>query len=262
MNAQDDIASAILRRVRGLNCLGFCSMDYLPDLNIPLLRYGSVSHQPGGVEFTVKYEDESVRLKTAVFGDFNVENLTATMAVLLCLGFSFSHSAKALASVSAVPGRMENIRNGHRSAVIDYAHTPDALASVLMSMRKHCNGKLWVIFGCGGDRDRGKRAQMGAIADRLADHLVITDDNPRSENPEGIIRNILEGVSRQGAMIIRDRREAIRYALENSEPNDLVLIAGKGHENSQEIDGVRHPFSDREVVNEILNRLQSGGSRL
>jgi UDP-N-acetylmuramoyl-L-alanyl-D-glutamate--2,6-diaminopimelate ligase len=258
MNAQDDMAYAILRRVRGLNCLGFCSTDYRPDLDIPLLRFGSVRHQPGGVEFTLQYEGESAPLKTAVYGDFNVENLTATMAVLLCLGFTFSRALKALASVSAVPGRMENIRLGDRGAVIDYAHTPNALASVLESMRKHCAGKLWAVFGCGGDRDRGKRPQMGAVADRLADRLVITDDNPRSEDPEGIICNILEGISRQDATIIRDRREAIRFALENSGPDDLVLIAGKGHENTQEIDGVKHSFSDRKVVNEILSQLQPG----
>jgi UDP-N-acetylmuramoyl-L-alanyl-D-glutamate--2,6-diaminopimelate ligase len=125
-------------------------------------------------------------------------------------------------------------------------------------MRKHCAGKLWAVFGCGGDRDRGKRPQMGAVADRLADRLVITDDNPRSEDPEGIICNIVEGISRQDATIIRDRREAIRFALENSGPDDLVLIAGKGHENTQEIDGVKHSFSDRKVVNEILSQLQPG----
>ncbi|MCF7968249.1 MAG: UDP-N-acetylmuramyl-tripeptide synthetase, partial [Methylococcaceae bacterium] len=216
----------------------------------------SVRHQPDGVEFTVQYEEQSFSLKVAVFGDFNVENLTATMAVLLCLGFPLSRAVKALASVSAVPGRMESIRVGDRGAVIDYAHTPDALTSVLESMKEHCAGKLWVVFGCGGDRDRGKRPQMGAVADRLADRLVITDDNPRSEDPQGIIWHILEGITHQDATIIRDRREAIRFALENAEPDDLVLIAGKGHESTQEIDGVKHPFSDRDVVNEILSQPQ------
>ncbi len=258
MNVEDDMTYAILPRAKGLKCLGFCSMDYRADLSIPLVRFGFVKHQPGGVEFTVQYEGDSAPLKTAVFGDFNVENLTATMAVLLCLGFPFSQAVNALSSVSAVPGRMENARNGGRGAVIDYAHTPDALASVLESMKKHCPGKLWAVFGCGGDRDRGKRPQMGAVADRLADRLVITDDNPRGEDPEGIICNILEGIAHQDATIIRDRREAIRYALKNSGPDDLVLIAGKGHENTQEIDGVKYPFSDREVVSEILSQLQPG----
>jgi UDP-N-acetylmuramoyl-L-alanyl-D-glutamate--2,6-diaminopimelate ligase len=261
MNAQDDMTHAILPRAKGLKYLGFCSMDYRPDMNIPLLRFGLVRHQPGGVEFTLEYDGESAQLKTAVFGDFNVENLTATMAVLLCLGFPFSHAVNALSSVTAVPGRMENVRIGGRGAVIDYAHTPDALASVLESMKQHCDGKLWVVFGCGGDRDRGKRPQMGAVADGLADRLVITDDNPRGEDPEGIISNIIEGITHHDATIIRDRREAIRYALKNSGPDDLVLIAGKGHENTQEIDGVKYPFSDREVVSEILSQLQPGCAR-
>ena len=256
LNVQDAMAQSILCRAGGLKSLGFCSMDYQPDLDIPLLRFGSVRHQPDGVEFTVQYEEQSFSLKAAVFGDFNVENLTATMAVLLCLGFPLSRAVKALASVSAVPGRMESIRVGDRGAVIDYAHTPDALTSVLESMKEHCAGKLWVVFGCGGDRDRGKRPQMGAVADRLADRLVITDDNPRSEDPQGIIWHILEGITHQDATIIRDRREAIRFALENAAQDDLVLIAGKGHESTQEIDGVKHPFSDRDVVNEILSQPQ------
>ncbi len=258
LNAEDAMATSIVQRTReGVKVLGFCSDECQPDFDIPLLRFGSVRHQPDGVEFTVHYEGQSASIKAPVFGDFNVENLTASLAVLLSLGLAFSEAVKALASVSAVPGRMENILIGGRSAVIDYAHTPDALASVLESMKKHCSGMLWVVFGCGGDRDRGKRAQMGAIADSLADRLVITDDNPRSEDPEGIIHAILEGVNRQNATIIRDRRGAIHFALEAAAPDDLVLVAGKGHEDSQEIGGFKYPFSDRKVVGEVLNQLQS-----
>ena len=258
LNAQNETAASICHRAGRLKCVGFCPVDHVSALGIPLLRFGGIRQTPSGVEFTVDYERQSATIKAPVFGDFNVENLTATMAVLLCLGLPFSKAVNALAEVRPVPGRMENVRKGGRGAVIDFAHTPDALASVLQSVRKHCAGNLWVVFGCGGDRDRGKRPQMGSVADKLADRLVITDDNPRSEDPEGIIRDILEGVSRQEAAVIRDRREAISFALKTCEPLDLVIIAGKGHETSQEISGVKYPFNDREVVCEILNHWYPG----
>jgi UDP-N-acetylmuramoyl-L-alanyl-D-glutamate--2,6-diaminopimelate ligase len=140
--------------------------------------------------------------------------------------------------------------------VIDYAHTPDALASALASLRRHCAQKLWVVFGCGGDRDRGKRAEMGAIAARLADCVVLTDDNPRNEDGDSIITDILEGIERGDIRVMRNRREAIRYALDGATPPDMVLIAGKGHEATQEIQGVKYPFNDRKVVEDILQEIK------
>jgi UDP-N-acetylmuramoyl-L-alanyl-D-glutamate--2,6-diaminopimelate ligase len=151
---------------------------------------------------------------------------------------------------------METIHHGGRSAVIDYAHTPDAMRSVLTSLRRHCDGELWIVFGCGGDRDRGKRAAMGSVADNLADHLVITDDNPRTEDPDRIIDDILKGITHRDAIVLRDRGIAIRHALRSAKPGDLVLVAGKGHETTQEIQGVKHPFNDRDVVKGILWELQ------
>jgi UDP-N-acetylmuramoyl-L-alanyl-D-glutamate--2,6-diaminopimelate ligase len=151
---------------------------------------------------------------------------------------------------------METVSQGGRSAVIDYAHTPDALRSVLTGLRKHCEGNLWVVFGCGGDRDRGKRAAMGAIADGLADHIVVTDDNPRNEDSETIISDILKGISHRDAIVISERNRAIEHALASARKGDLVLVAGKGHETTQEIQGVKYPFSDRDVVMDALQNLQ------
>jgi UDP-N-acetylmuramoyl-L-alanyl-D-glutamate--2,6-diaminopimelate ligase len=150
---------------------------------------------------------------------------------------------------------MESFSGAGRSVVVDYAHTPDALASVLTGLRRHCAGRLWVVFGCGGDRDRGKRPEMGAIAERLADNVILTDDNPRSEDGDGIIRDILRGCRGQDLPTIRDRKDAIFWALERAAAEDLVLVAGKGHEITQEVQGRKFPFSDREVVRESLQRL-------
>jgi UDP-N-acetylmuramoyl-L-alanyl-D-glutamate--2,6-diaminopimelate ligase len=208
-----------------------------------------------GIRFVVGFGQQSATIEAPVFGDFNVENLTATLAVMLSMGYQLPQAVVKLSRVYAVPGRMENFSYAGRSTVIDYAHTPDALRSVLATMRKHCSAHLWVVFGCGGDRDRGKRAEMGKIADQLADRLVITDDNPRNEDADSIVADIVSGVVDHEVIVIRNRQAAIRHALESSAPGDLVLIAGKGHENYQEVRGVKYPFSDREIVETILRQL-------
>jgi UDP-N-acetylmuramoyl-L-alanyl-D-glutamate--2,6-diaminopimelate ligase len=134
---------------------------------------------------------------------------------------------------------------GKPLAVIDYAHTPDALAKALTALREHCRGALWCVFGCGGDRDPGKRPLMGAVADDLADQIIVTDDNPRSENPQAIVRAITGGIDVHSARIIHDRGEAIATALREAGPADVVLIAGKGHEDYQIYGATRRSFSDR-----------------
>ncbi len=137
--------------------------------------------------------------------------------------------------------------------VVDYAHTPDALAQVLDTLQAHCGGQLWCVFGCGGERDRGKRAEMGAVAERAAHRLVLTDDNPRREDGEAIIRDILGGMKAPGAAVVERRRDAaIRGAIEMAAAGDVVLVAGKGHEDYQEVAGERRPFSDRAVVGRAL----------
>lgn len=255
-NAADVMAGAILKGVRpGIALLGFavgCDVS----VDVPLIGVSSIRHDVSGMRFRAAFKGETAEVVAPVFGDFNVENLTAALGVLLALGWTLADAAQALGHVSAVPGRMEIVTEGGRGAVIDFAHTPDALASVLTTLRQHCRGRLWVVFGCGGDRDRGKRSEMGAVADRLADVIVLTDDNPRSEAGEAIIANILEGISQSNARVIRDRYAAIHYALSLAEAHDLVLVAGKGHETTQEIAGHKHSFSDRCVVREIAQALR------
>ena len=257
-NAGDaGMAEAILNRVRpGIALTGF-ALDPAVEARVPLMHVSSISHHAGGIGFSVDWQGETTKIKAPVFGDFNVENLAAALGVLLALGWPLTNAGRALVHVSAVPGRMDIVSDGNRGAVVDFAHTPDALDSVLTSLRQHCRGRLWVVFGCGGDRDRGKRSEMGGVADRLADVLVLTDDNPRSEDGDAIIADILTGVSRRDVSVIRDRRAAIQHALNTAAEHDLVLVAGKGHETTQEIDGQKYPFSDRLVVQEILQTLRA-----
>ncbi|MEA3149632.1 MAG: UDP-N-acetylmuramoyl-L-alanyl-D-glutamate--2,6-diaminopimelate ligase [Gammaproteobacteria bacterium] len=188
------------------------------------------------------------RVKTHLLGRFNAENSVIVLACLLALGVTLDDAAMALAESGAPPGRMEVIASADRTkplAVIDYAHTPDALSKALSSLREHCRGALWCVFGCGGDRDPGKRPMMGAIADELADQIIVTDDNPRSENPESITEGILRGIVRHPPRVIHDRGAAIAAALGEAATNDMVLIAGKGHEDYQIYGDSRRRFSDK-----------------
>jgi UDP-N-acetylmuramoyl-L-alanyl-D-glutamate--2,6-diaminopimelate ligase len=160
-----------------------------------------------------------------------------------------------LANLRAVPGRMERFGGaGARPLVIvDYAHTPDALKQVLQTLRPHCAGRLWCVFGCGGDRDRGKRPLMGAMAERYADRVVVTSDNPRHEDPLAIIDQILVGIARADAVDrVPDRADALRQAIAGAQTGDIVLVAGKGHEDYQQVGDERLPFSDREQVSRLL----------
>ncbi|HEX6592444.1 MAG TPA: cyanophycin synthetase, partial [Moraxellaceae bacterium] len=169
----------------------------------------------------------------------------------LALDVPLAEAVDALRFAQPVPGRMESFIGEHPTVVVDYAHTPDALEKVLTSLREHAEAELACVFGCGGDRDRGKRPQMGQIARRLADRLVITSDNPRSENPETIISDILAGAGRD-AVVEPDRHHAIQQSILGAGRHDIVLVAGKGHEDYQEIAGVRHPFSDAQEVRAAL----------
>lgn len=189
-------------------------------------------------------------LQCPLIGDFNVLNVLACVALLSGLDFQLQRVAGLLPTLKGVPGRVEVVHGGGPLVVVDYAHTPDALASVLRAVRRHTRGELRVVFGCGGDRDRGKRPLMGEVAAQLADRIVLTSDNPRSEPPDAIIADIAEGIgSRDGVTVEVDRAAAIRLALAEALPSDVVLIAGKGHEDYQEINGVRRPFNDAACVN-------------
>jgi UDP-N-acetylmuramoyl-L-alanyl-D-glutamate--2,6-diaminopimelate ligase len=187
-------------------------------------------------------------LHAALIGRFNAENALVVLGCLLVSEIPIADAAAALGHCAPPPGRLEIIEpltQGKPAAVIDYAHTPDALAKALGALRPHCRGDLWCVFGCGGDRDPGKRPLMGAVADRLADEIIITDDNPRSEDPAAITRAILGGITRREARVIHDRAAAIGAALGEARALDMVLIAGKGHEEYQVYGETRRPFSDR-----------------
>lgn len=201
-----------------------------------------------GLRFTLKGGDESVVVQTRLLGRFNVDNLLLVAGLLWAQGYALTAIADVFAELAPVAGRMNrvDVRDRQPLVVIDYAHTPDGLDKALSTLRGHCEARLIVVFGCGGDRDPGKRAQMGALASALADHLIVTDDNPRSEDGDRIVAMILEGTKDAKAVEVqRDRRLAIRRAIALAEPGDVVLIAGKGHEPYQEIAGRKLPFDDR-----------------
>ena len=189
-------------------------------------------------------------LASPLLGRFNAANLLAVLGVLLAGGVAFDAALARLARLSTVPGRMERHGGGAQPlAVVDYAHTPDALAQALAALREHCTGALWCVFGCGGERDRGKRPLMGEVAETLADRVVVTDDNPRGEDGAGIVADILAGMSDPArARVERDRARAIVGAITAAVPGDVVLVAGKGHEDTQQIGERRFPFSDRLAV--------------
>jgi len=172
---------------------------------------------------------------------------------MLAMGMSLTDVVARLKTVKPVVGRMERFGKASEPVVfVDYAHTPDALEKVLVSLRKHCQQALWVVFGCGGNRDRGKRPQMGACAVQWADQVIITDDNPRYEDSLDIVKDILIGCGSNKVKVIQNREKAIKTAITQAAANDCIVIAGKGHEDYQEINGMRHPFSDGQVVIEAL----------
>ncbi len=205
------------------------------------------------IQATVNTPSGVINLQSGLIGIFNLSNLLAVVAVAEAKQ-ALTECEKRISKLRSVSGRMQVFKaKGRPSVVVDYAHTPDALEKALNALKPHCEGKIVLVFGCGGDRDPGKRPQMAEIAERLADLLIVTDDNPRNEDPEKITREIVSGFSAGTVVTLEhDRRKAIRMAIDMAGQNDLVLIAGKGHETWQEIKGVKKYFSDIEQVKEML----------
>ena len=200
------------------------------------------------------------RLKVPIGGWFTVANVLVVAELALLLGTEESAVAAALATVRPVPGRFETVEvAGGLDVLVDYAHTPGALAGLLESCRHTGPRRTILVFGCGGERGRGKRPLMGAVAEAGADLVVVTSDNPRGESPRGVIADILSGMERQPALVEPDRRLGIRAGLAMAGPDDLVVLAGRGHETIQEVDGAQVPFADREVAIEEAHRLHHGG---
>ena len=207
-----------------------------------------------GLSFTLEGPWGAHAVASSLLGRFNVENLLAVATVLHALGWDGARIAAALAALLPVTGRMNRLGgDAHPLVVVDYAHTPDALEQTLASLRAHTPRRLVCVFGCGGDRDAGKRPQMGAIAERLADAIVITDDNPRSEDGDAIVAQIRAGLRDPSRAIVeRDRARAIALGIAMAQPGDTVLIAGKGHEAYQEVGARRLPFDDLAVARDVL----------
>lgn len=202
------------------------------------------------------------QLNSAMIGRFNAANLLGALAVLLVSEISLQDAVLSLGKAQAVAGRMQRLGGALQpTVVVDYAHTPDALEKVLLALREinHAKiSKLICVFGCGGDRDRGKRAMMGLVAEKFSDHCIVTSDNPRSENPRHIIDEVVRGMAKNNHEIVVDRAEAIARAINLAQQYDTVLVAGKGHEDYQEISGVKHSFSDVIVAQQVLQSWHPG----
>ena len=205
-----------------------------------------IQYSLNGATFHLKTEQGEFTVQSPLLGHFNIENLVASLIVAEQVGFDLRQLIAVVPHLQGAPGRMQVIRDEDRLFVVDYAHTPDALTQVLKTLKRHVEHQLWAVFGCGGDRDRGKRPLMTKAALEQANPIVITSDNPRTEDPQQIFADMKRDVnfSQHDVHEIHDRREAIKYAVKNAQSGDIVVIAGKGHENYQEIDGVRHWFDD------------------
>ncbi len=224
-------------------------------------RVADVRPGPDGSTFRLLGPDVDVAGGVPLPGAFNVSNALAAVAACGEAGLDAAAIARGIATGAGVPGRLERIEAGQAfTVVVDYAHKPDAVQAALESLRPLTDGRLIVVLGAGGDRDPGKRPIMGELAARLADVVVVTDDNPRTESPGAIRAAVLEGTRAGTARVVEegDRRAAIATALDLARPGDIVVVAGKGHETGQEVDGVVHPFDDRDVVRDLLGRHPTG----
>lgn len=221
-----------------------------------------VKHHSQGVEFTLTSHLGDIKIRSPLLGDFNIDNLLAVISVLLVEGIPLFVIAQQVEKIKPIAGRMETFTSNSDSkklatTVVDYAHTPDALEKALIACRQHCRGKLYVVFGCGGDRDKGKRPLMAKAAEKYADQLVITSDNPRTEAPLSIIDDIVAGLAAETqATIIENRQQAVEQTLAKAQVNDVVLLAGKGHEDYIIIGSEKINYNERQVVMEFYAHWQ------
>lgn len=237
-------------------------------LTIPILTFGvrdraditaaNIDITTDGVQFDLHTPEGDVLMNLPIPGLFSVFNAMGAVGMAQSVGIKLSHIKAGLESMTSVSGRLEAVKTDKGFSVfVDYAHTPDALENVLRTVREFAKARVICVFGCGGDRDRAKRPIMGEIAGRFSEFAVVTSDNPRTEDPMAIIESIEEGVKRSGVKytVIENRKEAIRAALSMARERDIVLIAGKGHENYQEIMGTKYHFDDKEIVEELIEQI-------
>lgn len=256
INADDEFGRELLRtcQSKGVETVAFTRRPGNPPVPADhVLALAGMTRLPDGMRLDYDSHRGTVTVDTRLIGDFNAENLGLVLAALIASGMSPDEAGSRLAGAVSVPGRMEVFTGAGRPVlVVDYAHTPDALRAALAAARGHVRGRLFCVFGCGGDRDRDKRPKMGEAAVAGADRVIVTDDNPRTEAPEAIVRDILAGAgSGRSLEVLHNRAEAIEKAFAEAGPDDLVLIAGKGHEETQVVDNVRRPFSDRAIARRL-----------
>jgi UDP-N-acetylmuramoyl-L-alanyl-D-glutamate--2,6-diaminopimelate ligase len=211
------------------------------------IRAGNAALDESGIAFDLHIGDQSRRVQSPLLGRFNIDNLLVVAGVLHAQGEGIDAIAGLLGRLQPIPGRMNRLGGGTGQplVVVDYSHKPDPLQQALESLRGHLHGRLFCVFGCGGERDAGKRPQMAAIAEKLAEVVIVTDDNPRGEEGDAIVADILRGFAHPETVVVqRDRARAIARAIGEAGPGDIVLIAGKGHEPYQEVKGVKHAFDD------------------
>jgi UDP-N-acetylmuramoyl-L-alanyl-D-glutamate--2,6-diaminopimelate ligase len=260
VNLDDALAADIIGDLDptvALACYALSPETPVPDRCRLWVRARQVTPGPGGLRLDIETSAGSGVVEVDVIGRFNAANLLSVLAVLLSRGMPLNQALHALVRVRGVPGRMERFGGGDLpTVVVDYAHTPDALNQALANLREHTPGRLICVFGCGGERDPGKRPLMGAVAERLSDHVILTDDNPRGEDGDAIIAQIVAGFADPGAVRVERRRAlAIRAALATAATDDLVLVAGKGHETTQDLGELKVHFSDRAQVQQVLSEL-------
>ena len=258
VNVDDDFGMQLFGSLdQGMHCVAVSTREH-PELRASRwLRAADIRVRESGLVLTLRSSWGDASLESPLLGEFNAVNLLLVLAVLLEQGIELPAAVQVLGEVSAPTGRMQALvrRPNAPLVIVDFAHTPDALEKALASARAHCRGRLWCVFGAGGDRDKGKRPLMGAVAERLADRLVITSDNPRSEAPESIIADIRSGIGRQEQVLEQaDRATAIGQCIAEAGADDVVLIAGKGHEQYQQIGSHRRPFSDQACAIAALER--------
>ncbi|MFW2176753.1 MULTISPECIES: UDP-N-acetylmuramoyl-L-alanyl-D-glutamate--2,6-diaminopimelate ligase [unclassified Moraxella] len=252
INLDDEFSALMINTAKqsGVTVWTYSLMDNTADFFAK-----NIAPSLNGVDLTIATPQGDLTVKSPLLGRFNVANLLASIAGAVAMGVSLEQLQVAVPNLKGATGRMDRVASKVGAFIVDYAHTPDALEQVLTSLRPHCEGNLWAVFGCGGDRDKGKRPLMAQVALKLADKVILTADNPRTEDPNDILNDMQSGMSceqHEKAEIEADRKTAINMAVQHAKPNDIVVIAGKGHETYQEINGIRHDFDDKQVVAEAI----------
>jgi UDP-N-acetylmuramoyl-L-alanyl-D-glutamate--2,6-diaminopimelate ligase len=247
INSDDSNSEAIIKNSKAKIISYGISTD--ADYQIQNIKYDL-----NGTTFTIKHKDVDYNISTSLIGIFNAYNACSAFAATHSLGIDSDNIIYGIKTTPQVPGRFEVLGGGGKKVIVDYSHTADSLEKALQAVKEIVKSKIQIVtvFGCGGDRDKTKRPDMGRIAGELSDKVIITSDNPRTENPFQIIEDIKKGMAKSNYSIIENREEAIAEAIKNSEEDAVILIAGKGHENYQEINGVRNHFSDQEIAKKYL----------